>query len=121
MSTPNVGVNNCDIHGSGPVNIVMYDRLKSCDTFAFVVAGSGVVFGKNADRPSDEAHEVVHTPATTRRRSNRAMHTHHNPSGEKDIRNCALQAIMDVGLRDCATSEGVVGGNEVVSCSCPRA
>jgi hypothetical protein len=36
---------------------------RSCDTFVFVVAGAGVVFGKNADRPSDEAHEVLYLPA----------------------------------------------------------
>ena len=41
---------------------------RSCDTFVCVRAGTGGVgpactlFGKNSDRPSDEAHEVVYYP-----------------------------------------------------------
>ena len=30
---------------------------QSCDTFVYVVQGSGTLFGKNSDRPSDEHHE----------------------------------------------------------------
>ncbi|EOD13722.1 hypothetical protein EMIHUDRAFT_246658 [Emiliania huxleyi CCMP1516] len=39
---------------------------RSCDTFVYVAGGGGpaaTVFGKNADRPSDEAHEVERTHA----------------------------------------------------------
>ena len=41
---------------------------RSCDTFVCVRAGTGGVgpactlFGKNSDRPSEEAHEVVYYP-----------------------------------------------------------
>lgn len=94
----------------------MYDRLKSCDTFAFVVAGSGVVFGKNADRPSDEAHEVVHTPATTHADGATVRCTHITiPQVKKTFATVLSKPSWMWGCEIGANSEGVVGGNEAVS------
>ena len=43
----------------------LLQEFSSCDTFVALPPATqhgGVIFGKNADRPSDEVQEVVHIP-----------------------------------------------------------
>ena len=106
---------------------------RSCDTFVFVAGEGGpacTVFGKNADRPSDESHQVLYAPAATHSAGSMLKCTHieipqvscvhrrtsGNPScaawtagatsstlglaGGANARRRSKQTSLDVGLRD---------------------
>ena len=88
---------------------------RSCDTFVFVVEGAGTVFGKNADRPSDESHEVLYSPARQHPAGSLVQCTHISiPQAEKTHAVVLSKPAWMWGCEIGANEAGVVGGNEAV-------
>ena len=94
---------------------------RSCDTFVFVGGGGRVgapahtLFGKNSDRPSDEAHEVIYVPARTYAPGAKVRCTHIEIAQSE--RTHAVVLSRPAWLWGCemgANEHGVVGGNEAV-------
>ena len=89
---------------------------RSCDTFAYVVANVGTVFGKNADRPSEEAHEVLYVPAAAHPDGAMLKCTHISIPQVKHTHAVVLSKPSWMwGCEIGANEKGVVGGNEAVS------
>mmetsp|Transcript_17264 Transcript_17264/g.34948 ORF Transcript_17264/g.34948 Transcript_17264/m.34948 type:complete len:462 (-) Transcript_17264:16-1401(-) len=104
---------------------------KSCDTFVYVGApilhkpskklltGTGTLFGKNSDRPSEERHEVIRVRPrsyeSTMSQKEVVQCTYINVPRDKKTLDCVLSRPCwmwgcEMGANEC----GVVGGNEAV-------
>ena len=71
-----------------------------CDTLVAVgdaTADGSVILAKNSDRQPNEAHVLTQIP---RARRHRRMYVYNSPPGARDLRRAAIQALLDLGLRD---------------------
>lgn len=94
---------------------------RSCDTFVFVKGENGVgpaatIFGKNADRPADEEHEVLYSPAATHADGAMLRCTHIEiPQASRTLAVVLSKPVWMWGTEIGANECGVVGGNEAVT------
>ena len=95
---------------------------RSCDTFVCVRAATGGVgpactlFGKNSDRPSEEAHEVIYYPRQAHPAGATLRCTHIEiPQVESTLAVVLSRPAWLWGCEMGANEHGVVGGNEAVS------
>ena len=95
---------------------------RSCDIFVCVRAATGgvgpacTVFGKNSDRPSEEAHEVVYFPSQAHPPGAALRCTHIEiPQVESTLALVLSRPAWLWGCEMGANECGVVGGNEAVS------
>lgn len=91
---------------------------RSCDTFVFVGGEGGpaaTLFGKNSDRPSEEAHEVVYFPPEKHAAGARVRCTHIEIAQAACTYGVVLSKPQWLwGCEMGANDRGVVGGNEAV-------
>ena len=92
---------------------------RSCDTFVFVGGDGGpaaTIFGKNADRPADEEHEVLYVPSMTHPSGTSLQCTHIQiPQVENTLAVVLSKPAWMWGTEMGANENGVVGGNEAVN------
>ena len=95
---------------------------RSCDTFVFVRgnpetgAPPCTLFGKNADRPSEESHEVVYYPAQKHESSATVKCTHVViPQAASTLAVALSKPAWMWGCEMGANENGVVGGNEAIN------
>lgn len=92
--------------------------LRSCDTFVYVAGPGGpraTIFGKNSDRPSDEAQEVVFVPGISHERGSKLKCTYIEiPQVEETFGVVLSKPSWMWGCEMGANERGVVGGNEAV-------
>lgn len=91
---------------------------QSCDTFVYVAGLGGpdaTIFGKNSDRPSDEAQEVVFVPGARFERGSKVSCTYIEiPQAEETLSVVLSKPCWMWGCEMGANDHGVVGGNEAV-------
>jgi secernin len=96
---------------------------QSCDTFVYVQApsldgagtGTGTLFGKNSDRPSEERHEVVRIPRLRHKEHEVVQCTYIGVPQAPETLECILSRPSWIwGCEMGANEAGVVGGNEAI-------
>eukprot|EP00931_Biecheleriopsis_adriatica_P074623 TRINITY_DN4863_c3_g1_i1.p1 TRINITY_DN4863_c3_g1~~TRINITY_DN4863_c3_g1_i1.p1 ORF type:complete len:232 (+),score=28.29 TRINITY_DN4863_c3_g1_i1:36-731(+) len=91
---------------------------QSCDTFVFVAGEGGpssTLFGKNSDRPSEEAHEVRYIPAAEHAAGSYVRCTYLEiPQAAKTYSVVLSRPQWLWGCEMGANECGVVGGNEAI-------
>ncbi|KAL7523653.1 hypothetical protein ACHAXR_000272, partial [Thalassiosira sp. AJA248-18] len=94
---------------------------QSCDTFVYVQAPSlqgttGTLFGKNSDRPSSEAHEVIRVRHLRHKENAVVECTYITVPQASETLECILSRPSWLwGCEMGANEAGVVGGNEAIN------